>query len=89
MEIDIKPGSDVNSINLDSEGVVSIAILTTSIADGDLVDFDAFDVDQTSLTLAGADARTKGKAAILVLMKMSMETVTSILLCSSQRPIWD
>jgi hypothetical protein len=45
--IDIKPGSDVNSINLKSKGVVSVAILTTE-------DFDALDVDPESVIFAGA-----------------------------------
>ncbi len=62
VEIDIKPGSDPNSINLDSEGVIPVAILTTSVEDGDSIDFDAADVDQTTLTLAGAAAREKSKS---------------------------
>ena len=45
--IDIKPGSDVNSINLKSKGVVPVAILTTE-------DFDAQDVDPESVLFAGA-----------------------------------
>jgi len=60
--IDIKPGSDPNSINLGSEGVIPVAILTTSVADGDLLDFDTVEVDQSSLTLAGSAARVKGKS---------------------------
>jgi hypothetical protein len=45
--IDIKPGSDVNSINLKSKGVVPVAILTTE-------DFDALGVDGESVSFAGA-----------------------------------
>ena len=45
--IDIKPGSDPNSINLKSKGVVPVAILTTE-------DFDASDVDPTTVVFAGA-----------------------------------
>jgi hypothetical protein len=45
--IDIKPGSNVNSINLKSKGLVPAAILTTE-------DFDALDVDSESVMLAGA-----------------------------------
>jgi len=45
--IDIKPGSDVNSINLKSKGVVPVAILTTE-------DFDAMDADAGSVMFAGA-----------------------------------
>jgi hypothetical protein len=45
--IDIKPGSDPNSINLKSKGVVPVAVLTT---DG----FDASDVDPVTVLFAGA-----------------------------------
>ncbi len=45
--IDIKPGTEVNSINLKSKGVVPVAILTTE-------DFDALDVDPASVIFAGA-----------------------------------
>lgn len=45
--IDIKPGSDVNSINLGSKGVVPVAILTTG-------DLDALDVAPQTVTFAGA-----------------------------------
>jgi hypothetical protein len=53
--IDIKPGSDPNSINLGAEGVVPVAILTTP-------DFDAASVDEFSLTLSGSAVRLKGKS---------------------------
>jgi hypothetical protein len=62
VSIDIKPSSDSNSINLGSEGVIPVAILTTSVADGDAIDFDATQVDASSLTLAGSAAREKGKS---------------------------
>jgi len=39
-EIDIKPGSDPNSINLKSKGVVPVAVLTTSCLDATTVDPD-------------------------------------------------
>ena len=55
VEIDIKPGSDPNSINLGSNGVVPVAILG-------LVDFDAATVNPLTVTLAGADVRLKGKS---------------------------
>ena len=45
VEIDIKPGSDPNSINPASKGVIPVAILTTSTAAGESVDFDATTVD--------------------------------------------
>jgi hypothetical protein len=39
-----------------------VAVLSTSVADGDLIDFDASDVDPSSLTLAGAAPRMKGRS---------------------------
>jgi len=45
--IDIKPGSDPNSINLKSKGVVPVAVLTTD-------DFDASTIDPDTLVFAGA-----------------------------------
>ncbi|MGW8179975.1 MAG: hypothetical protein ACWGQW_14620, partial [bacterium] len=48
VDIDIKPGSDPNSINCNNEkGVVAVAILTTE-------DFDAVSVDHTTVTFEGA-----------------------------------
>ena len=45
--IDIKPGSDPNSINLGSKGVVPVAVLTTD-------DFDSSNIDPTTVIFAGA-----------------------------------
>jgi len=45
--VDIKPGSDPNSINLKSKGVVPVAVLTTG-------DFDASMVDPSTVQFAGA-----------------------------------
>ena len=53
--IDIKPGSDPNSINLGSNGVVPVAILGSDC-------FDAGTVDPSTVELAGADVRIKGKS---------------------------
>jgi len=47
--IDIKPGSNINSINLKSKGLVPVAVLTTE-------DFDALSVDADSVIFAGAPA---------------------------------
>ena len=47
VSIDIKPGSDPNSISLKSKGVVPVAILTTP-------DFDAASVDPTTVVFADA-----------------------------------
>ena len=55
VDIDIRPGSEPNSINLGSNGVVPVAILTTR-------SFDAANVDPSSLTLAGSVAREKGRS---------------------------
>ena len=54
VQIDIKPGTFPNSINLGSNGTVLVAILSTS-------DFDATTVDPLTITLAGAHVRVKGK----------------------------
>ncbi|WP_041170390.1 thrombospondin type 3 repeat-containing protein [Vibrio sp. EJY3] len=52
--IDIKPGSEDNSINLGSNGVVPVVILSS-------VSFDATSIDPLSVTLANAAAKLKGK----------------------------
>ena len=51
--IDIKPGSDPNSINLGSHGVIPVAILTTN-------DFDATTVDPDTVELAGSTVAIRG-----------------------------
>jgi hypothetical protein len=55
VQIDIKPGSDPNCINLDANGVIPVAILTTA-------EFDASTVDPLSVMLEGAVVRVKGKS---------------------------
>jgi hypothetical protein len=52
--IDIKPGSDPNSINLGSNGVIPVAILSSSV-------FDANQVDPVTVSLGGAGVAVKGK----------------------------
>ena len=54
--IDIKPGSDPNSINLRSQGVIPVAILSTNIADGDAIDFDATQVDALTVKFGPSGA---------------------------------
>ncbi|MFC1596540.1 choice-of-anchor Q domain-containing protein [Planctomycetota bacterium] len=49
VQIDVKPGSDPNSINLASNGMIAVAIFTTD-------DFDATTVDSDTVSFAGADA---------------------------------
>ncbi len=54
VDIDIKPGTYPNTINLGSSGTVPVAILSSST-------FDATTVDPTTVTLAGASVALKGK----------------------------
>jgi hypothetical protein len=54
VQIDIKPGESPNAINLGSNGVVAVAILSTP-------DFDAGTVDPATVTLAGASVRLRGR----------------------------
>ncbi len=49
VEIDVKPGSDPNSINLAANGLIAVAILTTQ-------DFNASLVDASTVVFAGASA---------------------------------
>lgn len=52
--IDIKPGSDPNSINLTSKGSIPVAIFSTDT-------FDAATVDPLTVSLAGAEVRLRGR----------------------------
>jgi hypothetical protein len=62
---DIRPGSDSNSVNPDSRGVIPVAILTTSKASGDPLDFDATEVDPDSVEFGPAGATMDCSAAHL------------------------
>jgi hypothetical protein len=53
--IDVKPGSDVNPINLGANGVLPIAILSTHTFAGEIEDFDARTVKVTTIKLNGVD----------------------------------
>jgi len=56
VQIDIKPGTAApNPINPSSSGVIPVAILTTA-------DFDAADVDWTTVSLAGSRVAVRGKS---------------------------
>ena len=55
VDIDIKPGSEPNSINLNSSGVVPVAILSSDT-------FDATTIDPATVSLAGARVRMVGKS---------------------------
>lgn len=65
IEIDIKPGSDPNSVNCKNlNGVIAVAILTTSKAAGEAIDFDAITVDPVTIRFghSGTEAlETHGK----------------------------
>jgi len=52
VEIDIKPGSNPNSINPDNKGVIPVAILTTA-------DFDASTVDADTVLFGPAGAQAE------------------------------
>jgi hypothetical protein len=54
VDIDIKPGSSPNSINLGSQGVIPVAILSSE-------GFDATTVDASTVELAGAGVAVRGK----------------------------
>ena len=56
--IDIKPGSDPNPINPDSNGLVPVAIFSSP-------EFDATQVDPTSVSLAGAGVAVRGKDKLM------------------------
>ena len=49
ISIDIKPGKDPNTIDCRHNGLIPVAILTTSTAMGDPVDFDATTVDSSTV----------------------------------------
>jgi len=60
--IDIKPGAFPNTINLGSNGVVPVAILSTQT-------FDARQVDPASVQLAGAQVKVKGNGTPITELK--------------------
>jgi len=51
--IDIKPGSDPNCFNINSHGVIPVAILGTDT-------FDVSNIDQSTLSFGGLDVRIRG-----------------------------
>lgn len=61
VDIDIKPGSDPNSINLCSRGVLPIAILGSET-------FNVRDIDTTSLEFEGAGVAERGKKIVTLLI---------------------
>ena len=63
VEIDIKPGSDPNSINCRHNGVIPVAILTTSTAMGDPIVFDASIVDPSTVAFGPSAASAAHRRA--------------------------
>lgn len=61
--IDIKPGTDPNSINPRSNGTIPVAILTTSRAAGEEIDFDAQQVDRSTVAF-GPNAASLIRASL-------------------------
>jgi len=55
--IDIKPGSFPNTINPNSNGVIPVAILSTHLAKGEALDFDATTVDPLSVAFGPSGAK--------------------------------
>ena len=56
VEIATRPGSEVSPINLRSKGMIPVAALTTNVANGDLSDFDATQIDPATLMFGPNDA---------------------------------
>ena len=56
VSVDIKPGSYPNTINLGSNGVIPVAMLS-------LDEFDATTVDPETVSLAGASVAVRGKGS--------------------------
>lgn len=56
VDIDIRPSSPVNSVFPTSTKTINVAVLTTNVADGDAVDFDATRVTASTLKFAAGQA---------------------------------
>jgi sugar lactone lactonase YvrE len=74
VSIDIKPGSDPNSINLGANGSVPVAIFGTN-------DFDVTTVDPMTVTLANSGVRLRGKGTPMTsLDDLNMDGFTDLVL---------
>ena len=72
VSIDIKPGSDPNSINLGSGGNVPVAIFGSTT-------FDVAQIDSTTITLANASAKLKGNGqAMINYQDVNGDTITDV-----------
>lgn len=58
VDIDVKPGSNTNPVNLSSKGKLTVAILSSP-------DFDAAFIDESTVLFAGASVALRGKAAFM------------------------
>lgn len=54
--IEVKPDGDPNSVNPHSMGVIPVAIVSTSTAAGEAIDFDAWDVDPWTVLFGPSNA---------------------------------
>ena len=61
VEVDIKPGSEENPINQRAQGVIPVAVLTTSIAEGENVDFNAEQIDPSTVRFGPSEAEIADK----------------------------
>lgn len=59
VEIDVKPGDELNALNTGSNGVIPVAILSSSD------EFDATQIDPISISLEGAEVSVRGKGKLL------------------------
>lgn len=57
VDIDIKPGNPSNDINPRSRGKIRVAILTTDTASGEVLDFDALQVDPATVRFGPDEAK--------------------------------
>ncbi|MBI5670193.1 MAG: lamin tail domain-containing protein [Chloroflexi bacterium] len=73
VDIDIKPGSDTNPINLKSNGKVPVAILGS-------LDFDAAFVDPSTVTLAGAPVAKQGRRLMVSFEDVNGDRILDMLL---------
>ncbi|MBD3673455.1 MAG: hypothetical protein HUJ26_08000 [Planctomycetaceae bacterium] len=58
VEIDVKPGDELNPLNTGSNGVIPVAIFSSE-------DFDASTIDPISISLEGAEVAVRGKGKLL------------------------
>lgn len=57
VKVDVKPGSATNPVNISCNGVLPVAVLTTSVADGEPADFNASEADPATVRLGRRSAQ--------------------------------